>query len=252
MTHRERIEQYLREGRPVSGGKGGGDKTLGAAVSEQNTFAQKLMGMFQSQFGKQAGTLNFLNSKLQGMVNNPTGLGARGVSALNSQAISNTAAQEQNAIRAANNATAGKGNGLPSGVQAQISGDIAARGQQQLSSELNSNNVLNAQVQNQQQQFGLSGEQNVASLENPLGYGSEANTGLGNVGSLDMDYIKSRQYNASVSGAGAVMGEIGQGLNLVGGVAGGIMGGIGNMSNDSTTGENVGNFFSGALGGGGN
>lgn len=167
MTHRQRIEMYLREGRTVSGGT---DTSLDASHWSDN-FMKSLMGDFSAQYGKQQNILSFLQGQLTSMFKNPTGFSPATLSALNSMATNNVATGVQNATQAAQlSAAAHGGSGLPSGVQAQVAGQIDAAGSTALAGEKNQIAVQNGELQNQNQWAALSGLEGVSAQENPLGY----------------------------------------------------------------------------------
>lgn len=167
----------------MSGAKG--DSTVQGTEKSQASFNQSLQAAFSTQFAKQSALLNFFNNKLQFMASNPTGFTPATMEAMNSQAINNTAEQEQNAIRAAGERSAAQGgNGLPSGVQAQVNAQIAAGGQQQLADELNQNQIANGQLQQQNQWRAIDALSGGIAAENPNQYASEANQAAGTEASL--------------------------------------------------------------------
>jgi hypothetical protein len=222
-----------------------GDTAVGVGIFNQGQFMNTLMNAFKTQYGAQQGALQFLTNTLQGKVSNPTGFSPATMAALNTQAIQNSAVQAQNATQAAQNFEASHGgNGLPSGVNAQISGQINASAANQLSGELNQNQVQNGILQNQNQWTAISGLENVAQMRNPLGYAGGENSAANSLGGLDQTYLDSRKYNAS-RGVGGILG------GLAGNAIGALAGGFGNLDSTggSSLGEQFSNFGSGALGG---
>jgi hypothetical protein len=196
MTWTETIERYLREGRSVSGGKGG-DTAVGADIANENNFMGTLRKAFSTQFANQQSVLNFLNGKFQSMAANPYSS-----SPAISGSIQQSAVDTQNAQKAAQAAIAARGGStLPSGVNAQIEGQIAASG-------ANEESALTTQAAQQNYWNALNGEQAVAQMENPLGYGSEVNQGSGVIGSLDQTYQNSRTLNAERGPSGMFGGAI--------------------------------------------
>jgi hypothetical protein len=188
-----RIEQYLQEGRTVSGGKG--DSTIKGAEKQQLAFSQQLMQAFTTQFGKQSKTLDFLTSKLQPMIDNPTGLTPEAKASMTSQAINNTATEYQNALKATQARTAGQGGptGLPSGVQAQISGQLAAAGAGTEADLLNQIEMQDQQLKNSNYWNAVNAENGVAAQQNPLGYAGGATSAGSAVGGLGTAFFNSKQ-----------------------------------------------------------
>lgn len=207
MTHRDRINLYISEGRTVSGGKG--DQTALGAEKSSSNFANTLQGAFSAQYGKQSAVNSFLTSKLTDMATNPTGFSAAGKAAMNTGAIQDTASTYQSALKAqqANSAVHG-GNDLPSGVQAQIQGQLGGAAAGQLSGELNQNAVADAQLQNQNQWNALSGLQNVSNADDPLGFAGASTGATGNIADLSQAYTASNQSQL-MSTLGGVVGGVG-------------------------------------------
>jgi hypothetical protein len=215
MNHTQRIEQYLREGRTVSGGKG--DQTAKSAETSSAAFQSTLQNAFAAQFGKQSGVLNFLNNRLTSQINNPTGFTPATKEALNTNAIQTTASQFQNADKAAQEQEAAHGgSGLPSGVDAQIQGQLQGQAAGQLSSELNANTVADAEQQQKDYWSAVSSLSGVASAEDPLGYASGSNGASAGIADL------SQAYNAS--NQSQLLGALGGIAGGVGAAAGGYLG----------------------------
>lgn len=169
MTHRERIETYLREGRTVSGGKG--SQTDRTAAHSELSFMTTLQNAFKMQFANQAKVLSYLQGRFTSMAENPAGFSPETLAAMKSQAINQNAADVQNAQRSAQQIAASHGGtGLPSGVQAQISGQIASSGANALSGNLNQIAIENGMLQNQNYWKAVQGLGGIASEFNPLGY----------------------------------------------------------------------------------
>lgn len=152
------------------------DTSLDASHWSDN-FMKSLMGDFSAQYGKQQNILSFLQGQLTAMFRNPTGFSPQTLAALNSMATNNVAQGVQNATQAAQlSAAAHGGNGLPSGVQAQVAGQINAAGSNALAAERNQIAMENGELQVQNQWKALTGLEGVSEQENPLGYaGASAN-----------------------------------------------------------------------------
>jgi hypothetical protein len=197
-----------------------GDSTAKASEQAQASFTNTLQQSFAQQFANQSNVLNFLNGKLTAQVNNPQGYTPAQMAALNTQAIQGTAQQYQNASQAANQAIAARGgNGLPSGVNAQIQGQLAQGAANTESSALMNNQINNANLQQQNYWNALNGLSGVASQYNPNGFAGSANSGAGEVANLSNAYTNSNQSQ--------LLGALG---GVVGGAAGGFFqGGFGKL-----------------------
>jgi hypothetical protein len=192
LTWTERIEMYLTEGRTISGGKG--DKTIKKAEEQQAGFSKTLMKAFQTQFKGQQNVLNFLTGKLTEGVNTPQGFSAAQIQGLNTQAINNTGVAYQNALKAqqAQSATHG-GGGLPSGVQAQIEGQLGGAAAGMQAGQLNEIQLASEQQRQNNYWNSVQGLQQNAGLMNPLGYAGQA-TGAGSaVAGLGDAYMNSKK-----------------------------------------------------------
>jgi hypothetical protein len=179
-----RIEQYLREGRPVSGGKV--DKTAQAAEKSQAAFTTTLQNAFKAQFANQQGVLDFLKGKLEPGITNPQGFDPATKTALNSNAIEQNAVAFQNATKAqqAQAAAHGDGSSLPSGVQEQIQGQIAGQAAGQKAGALNEIQLEDAQLKQSNYWNSVNALNGVAAQVNPLGYAGDANSGSNSVAGL--------------------------------------------------------------------
>lgn len=203
------IERYLAEGRTVSGGKG--DKTLQQSEQQQAGFNKKLMAAFSTQFGKQSAILDSLTSRLQPMIDNPTGFSPEALAALRTSASDTNAGQFLGAQKALNSQIAGRqdASALGSGVDAQLRAGVAQAGAQ---NEANSQNNITLQNEQQKQQNfwssinALSGN---AAQYNPLGFAGGATSGSGAVANLGQAYQSSKQSQL-LGALGGVAGGAGQ------------------------------------------
>lgn len=191
------------------GGKG--DQTLKQSEQSQAALNQQLSQAFTTQFGKQSQILSYLQGKLQPMIDNPTGFSPEALTAMRTQASDTNADQFNSAQTALNDQLAARGgaSSLPSGVDAQIRGQLASAGARQEATS--QNNITLQDEQLKQQNFwnavnGLSG--NAAQL-NPLGYSGGATQGAGAVAGLGQAY-KASQQSQLLGTLGAVAGGLGQ------------------------------------------
>lgn len=189
-----------------------GDSTASSSESTTAAFQKTLTAAFQTQFAKQAGVLNFLNGKLTGNINNPQGFNPNTLAALNSQAIEGTGSQYQNALKTEQAQAATHDSGLPSGVDAQIKGQLAGAAAGETSSALNNIQIQNGQLQNQNYWRSVDALNGVASEENPLGYASGATSAGGTVANLSGAVNASNQSQL----LGALGGVVGGGAQAFG------------------------------------
>lgn len=189
----------------ISGGKG--DNTAKASEQAQSNFNKTLQGAFAQQFGNQSQVLSFLNNKLTAQANNPQGFTAPQMAALQTQNTTGNAQNFQDAQKATQLAEAARGgNGLPSGVDAQLSAQNAnAAAGAESAGQLGIANA-NAQLQQQNYWQALSGLSGVAQQYNPNSFASSANSAADSVGSLSQAYTASNQSQL---------------LGVLGGIAGG-------------------------------
>jgi hypothetical protein len=208
--------------------------------------ANFLQNMMKTQFGEQQDLLNkVLIPQLTQMATNPQGFGAKALADMQSQLINTVGGQYASQTKGLQEkfATSNMA-GLPSGVQAALQANLAQGASGIEAGGLQNIDIQNAQLKNQQQQFGLSG---LASADELLGQApGSAKLALG----ANQQSFKNAQ---ALQGQGSIWGQllggvIGAGLNYA---TGGLSGAIGNLDTKGTssTGEQFGNFFTG-LGGG--
>ena len=225
-------------------GPSGAEKSI---AGQQQTFDKLLQNSFSDRFGMQSDVMAKLNAALSPIVE--AGPGQQGFSpaelaARNTMAIDTTAGNYRNAAQAVGSSLAGRGgggsSGLVSGIDQQIKASIASEGARALSNQENQITAENYATGRQnffQSQAALNA---LGGMENPLGYGSEANQGSS---------IAFGQANEIQRQKDALAKDIAGGVTSLAGnfLLPGIGAGLGNTSKDSTFGENVGNFFSGGL-----
>lgn len=178
-----------------------GDPTARAAEQQQMTFDQQLMGIFQRQYGAQSQITKYLSGQLEPIISKGgQGMSPEALAAARTQATDTLSNQFQGAQRAIN---ATQQRGLPSGVNAQVSGSLMA---QQAEAQAAGQNQITAQNEALKQANywnsidALSG--NAAQI-NPLGYAGSATSGGNTVAGLSQ-----ANTQASGPGLGAIFGGI--------------------------------------------
>lgn len=153
-TWTQRIERYLAEGRPVSGGKGDQVAKQSELLSQQNMqqqmgFSKQLMEVFNKQYADQKSVLDYLKSKVQPMIDNPKGYSPEALAAMRTSATDTASANYQNAQKTLQaNRFAQGGRDLPSGVDAQLN---AALLQSEAADKSNAQNNITLQDENLKQ-----------------------------------------------------------------------------------------------------
>jgi hypothetical protein len=215
------------------------------AANQESNLAQTYSNAFSQTFGEQQGILNQINQQLTPIANlgpNQQGFSPQELAAMNTGAIDAAGAAARNAKQAAATTLAGEGgggsSGLVSGVQQQIEGSIDSQAANELAATQNAITQKNYDVGRSNFWNSSSGEQSLASKYNPEAFG--------NLASSTEQSAFSDQSKVSAEN-GSLFGDIGK---VVGMVAPLITGGLGNLDStgSSSTGEQFGNFFSGALG----
>jgi len=174
-------------------------------------FMNQLQAAFSQQFGQNQQILNLLHSKLQAVINNPQGFSPEKLAALRTSAIQQTAAGNQAAVQATNQAIAARGGStLPSGVNAQIQGQMAQSAENQESGMLNQINIANEDQRQQNYWNAVSGLGGVASQINPLGYAGASSTAGNTLANLSQAYTASQAM--SMGPINSIAGGLGQGI----------------------------------------
>lgn len=197
-------------------------------TQSQIDFTKTLQSMFQTQYGNQQNILNFLKDTLTPVIQRAeagNGLSPEALTAMRTGATEQTASQFNNAQTATQELEAMHGgNGLPSGVNAQLTAANAtaaansgANAQRQIT-EYNSN-IAQSNLWN-----GVNALNGLAAQENPLGYAASANSGSEGVASLSgaQSSLQNSITNANANSfGGQFMSSVGKGL------AGGLTGTLG-------------------------
>lgn len=210
----EKLSSLCWGGSPLYGDYAGvmkGDSSLQAGEQQQLAFNQQLQQAFAQQFGAQTAQINFLNSILQPMAEHPQGLSPADLTSMRTSATDTIASQTANAKQAvqAEEAATGNGTGLPSGVNAQIEGQIATAGAAQNSTAQNQITQYNEQVRQQNFWNAISGLSGTANMLNPTAYAGNANQGSSSLAGLGQAYYNTQQsgwLNAALGGLGAAAG----------------------------------------------
>jgi hypothetical protein len=149
-----------------------------------------------------------LKGVLTNQLTNPTGLGADRVAAMRTGATDTVATQFENASRSANAVSAAHGGaGLPSGVSAQIGGQIAAGAAAANSGEQNTISVADAQAKQASYWNAISGLGSVGAAYNPTGTSNSAASVGSSTANLGSTLLASQQ--AGWQDAAGVIGAVG-------------------------------------------
>jgi hypothetical protein len=210
MTQKQwasRVDQYLREGRSVSGGKG--DDVARQSEQQQADFNHTFRQNFATRFGNQSDILGKLDSVFSGIISNPQGYSPEALTALRTNAIEGTSNQYQSALRTTQEQMAAHGDngGLPSGVEAQIRGQLSGQAAGALSGQLTDIAIKNEDQRQSNFWRALQGEGGIASAEDPLGYASGSTAGSNSVANLSKAYQESKG-----PGWGSILGGIAGGV----------------------------------------
>jgi hypothetical protein len=199
----------------VWGGVSGAKSDSEAQSAEKTSvgFQKTLMNMFQTQFGKQSQILNFISGKMTSQIANPQGFTPQTMAAMNTQATEGVANQFTQANTAAKEMEAQQGgNGLPSGVQAQITGQNANAAAQTEAGAQNQIQIANAQQQQQNYWNAVNTLSGTAAQENPNGLISGANTAGEDVAGLSQAVSQSQKSGFTNTLSGAFASSLGKGL----------------------------------------
>ena len=153
------------------------------AQAQQQDFNKQLMSIYKQQFSSQQAILSAIVPQLEEMAKNPEGFGSTEYAALQAKIVNDTGAQYSNVAKSAARefATTNEA-GLPSGVEAQVQGQIAAGAAGQVAGESTSLAVANEQMKQRQKEFATS---TLTGIETGIGgqlqsTGGESLTGINN------------------------------------------------------------------------
>lgn len=202
--------EYVKT-RPVSGGKS--DSEAQSAEKTSVGFQKTLMNMFQTQFGKQSQILNFISGKMTSQIASPQGFTPQTMAAMNTQATEGVANEFTQANTAAKEMEAQQGgNGLPSGVAAQITGQNANAAAQTEAGAQNQIQLANAQQQQQNYWNAVSTLSGTAQQENPDALITGANGAGSEVADLSKAVSSSQQTGFTNTLANGFAGTLGKTL----------------------------------------
>lgn len=186
-----------------------GDPTAKAAEQQQQQFDAQLMSIFTQQYGMQSQVFNFLKSKLQPMIDNPTGMSDANLAATRTSVTDADTQASQNAQRALNAKMASSGEStLPSGVGAQLNEALLNQEAAQKSADQNTVTMQNENMKQQNYWSSINALNGVGAEYNPNAYATNATAGT----------------NAVSNASQAVTAANGPGL---GQILGGVVGGVG-------------------------
>lgn len=153
-----------------------------------------LQGSFSQAFSANQAILQSLTKTLTDAIANPKGFDPRTLALMKSNVSDQVAAATRNAQVAAGNAMAARGGPeLGSGVNAQISGSIAATGEAERSKELSGIDIQSGLLQNENYWRGIQGLTGVAEAYNPAGYAGAANSAANATTGLADAVLRSKQ-----------------------------------------------------------
>jgi hypothetical protein len=207
MTFEQR-EAAILDGRlSVSGAKG--DDRARSAEANSLSLQNTLMNVFTKNLGSQTQILNFLSAKMTNQVSNPQGYTPQALAAANTQATEGTARDFNAAQKATQEFEAQRGgSALPSGVEAQITGQNANAAAQEQASAQNQIQLANADQQQKNYWNAVGMLSGTAQMFNPQSYAG-ASTGAGE------DVANNSNANTQASKTGflsTLASGLGQGL----------------------------------------
>lgn len=197
-----------------------GDSNDQTAESNSLALQTSLTNAFKSVFGEQSQIVNFLNSKMTAQINNPQGFTAGTMAAMNTQATEGVANEFAQAQTASKELSAQEGgSSLPSGVQAQITGQNANAAAQTEAAAQNQIQLANAQQQQQNYWNAVGALSGTASMLNPTSYANSSSGAGSAVASESNAYSNSEKSSFGGILAGGIATGLGQGLGA--GLSGG-------------------------------
>lgn len=212
-----------------------------AARQQQADFNKELLAAYKVQFGEQQAILSVLTPQLEGMAANPEGMGSKEYAAVQAKIINDVGAQYSNVAKSAARefATTSEA-GLPSGVEQQVQGEIAAGAAGAEAGNLTQLNIANEQLKEQQRQFALSSLGGIQS-----GLASQSGTTAGQeISGTGQQFQEATQvYNQGSLWKNILSGVVGAGLDVA---TGGLSGAFNSVFNQ---GQSFGSgFAAGAFG----
>jgi hypothetical protein len=190
-----------------------GDSTAKDAEVQQNQFDSQLMNIFQQQYATQKSQLDYLTSKMQPMINNPTGYSDSDLTAMRTSATDTDSAAYQNAQKSLNATMAANGDtaALPSGVSGQLDAALTNQEAAQKSSDQNAITVQNANLKQSNYWNAINTLNGVSASQNPLGYASSATSGTNAVASVG-NTVNAANQSQLLGALGGVASGVGSAL----------------------------------------
>jgi len=201
------------------------DSTIKTSEVQQAAFQTQLSSLFTAQYAKQASLMAFATPILEAGVTNPQGMSPAALVAARTGATDEVATQVQSAQRGANAVAASHGGAaLPSGVAAQVGGDIAAAGAQETAKEQSGITLANENLKQQNYWKSLSGLAGLTTAESPDALaGAEIGSGQ----------ATGQEGSAYLASKNATFQDLINGIGGLGGAAGSILTGVGTMQQAS-------------------
>jgi hypothetical protein len=193
-----------------------GDKVAQQQEQATATFDQQLMSMMQAQYATQQSQLKYLQSKMQPMIDNPTGYTKSQLTSMRTGATDTNAQQFKNAEAVLNNQVSQQSGGSKLAsvagtmTQAKAGLDVAEAETQAGSQEQITQ--ANANLEQQNYWNAINALNGVAAQENPLGYAGAANQGGDVVANLSQAVTAFNQSQL-LGALGGVVGGIGAGVS---------------------------------------
>jgi hypothetical protein len=193
---------------------GGGDPVAQEQEQAQANFDNQLITIFQSQYATQQSQLNYLNGKMQPIINEGgQGYTPEQLTSMRTEANDTTSAQYQQAQDALNNEVSNASGGSKlTGVSGAVTESDAALLNAEAQSKAGAQENItaqNAQLQQQNYWNAINALNGVAAMENPLGYAGAATNAANSVAN------NSQANSAAMTAQNGWMG-------MVGGIAGGV------------------------------
>jgi hypothetical protein len=196
---------------------------------QQNAFSAQLMDVFKAQYGQQQGVLNYLQGKMQPMIDNPTGYGDKALTAMRTSSDDQISNQYQNAQKTLqSNSFAMGGRDLPSGVDSQLAASLLNGEAQDKAGAQNQITMADENLKQSNYWNAVNTLNGVGTEYNPQSYAG-ASTGASGASSGAAGAVASTsQANTAASNSGFLSKLAGGfGSALGSGLAGGLTGGLG-------------------------
>jgi hypothetical protein len=194
------------------------------AQQEQNDFNNVLLATYKQSFAQSEAILGIIVPQLEHMATSPEGFGAPEYAALQAKIVNDTGAQFSSVAKAAaREFVTTNEKGLPSGVEAQVQGNIAAAAASQVAGETSQLAIANEEVKQRQKDFALSALTGIRSGLAQEGVATGGTTETGVRSSFDE---ATTVYNQGSMWKNILSGVVGAGLNFAtGGLSGVLQGG---------------------------